>query len=1218
VLLWKTVRTPVPGLAALCLAAALLGSSGPAAAEAYPSSDVLVPYFEVALQPTPGLNTLFSICNDSDHPLQVQISINTNWGIPVLQVPHTVQADEVHTVNLYAWIVEGRLFDRTLTPEELSHVQAALSGKPSPRDGKWYGTEVAPGRAVGSVTIRTTSAKRPDVLWGDYFIVDPATDLFQGETLANIDENQSDAPCERHAIRFLNGGAFQDGTELIIWTGRRWAPSPTQEPLYEEGVKIRSLIYNEPGLVIGRRDLTLLPVQTLQVSSLSLPEPFGWMDLVTDDPSYITAHYLATNQTSGSLHAYCLKSEAGGGEGPAIRLRKRVNGEDADQPPGLAIPVGSPVTWEYEVTNLGTVTLSSLEVTDNTGVVVTCPQDFLDPGESLVCTASGTAEPCEHVNIGSAVAAGPDGTIVTSEDPAYYTGSFRATIAVEKAVNGQDADQPPGPAFPVGTELQWTFVVTNTGTVALTNVTVTDDSGLSVTCPKTTLQPGESMTCTAGSTAVAGDHVNVATAKGKPPCGTDATASDPVYIHVTSEPGIDLEKLTNGEDADQEPGPSIDMGGAVHWTYRVTNIGNVALKSVAVSDDHGVAVTCPKTTLAVGETMDCTGSGVAQACQYGNLGTATALEAVPPGQAVSDQDASHYFGQIRPAVTLVKLTNGTDDPELVVGDTVHWTYTATNTGNVALTGVTVTDDRDVAVSCPKTTLQPAESMTCTAQGTVVSGHYQNVGMVTGKPPCGADVSASDGSSYIGRTLDIGLEKLVNGADADVEPYPVLVIGAPVLWTYVVTNTGDAALANVAVTDSEGWTVTCPKTVLAAGESMICTASGTALEGTHTNLGTATGSALDRTVTATDPATYVAHAPASIFLEKRVNGEDADTPTGPAVLVGSTLQWTFVVTNNGGVGLTNVTVTDPGLTVSCPKTALVSGETMTCTATGTAAHGQHQNVATAVGTPPSGPTVSASDPAHYLGLTPGISLEKLVNGQDADTAPGVLVVKCSTLQWSYVVTNTGEVPLANVTVVDDQAASAVATRTGGSCPNPVPFLLTCPKTTLAVGETMTCTASSTAKVVGQHVNVATAKGTPQGGSAVSAEDAAYYKVVYSYQGCTPGYWKNHTGSWPATGYATGEVVLNVFSAAIRFPELGYSSLLQALSFQGGSSDQGAAEILLRAGVAALLNAAHPNVTYPRTEASVLADVNLALTGSRDQMLTLAAALDADNNRGCPLN
>jgi hypothetical protein len=80
-----------------------------------------------------------------------------------------------------------------------------------------------------------------------------------------------------------------------------------------------------------------------------------------------------------------------------------------------------------------------------------------------------------------------------------------------------------------------------------------------------------------------------------------------------------------------------------------------------------------------------------------------------------------------------------------------------------------------------------------------------------------------------------------------------------------------------------------------------------------------------------------------------------------------------------------------------------------------------------------------------------------------------------------------------------------------------------------------------------------------------------------------------------------------------------TLVQALNFKGGSGAQGAAQILLRAAVAALLNSAHPDVDYPRTTAEVIADVNAALaSGNRSTMLALATELDDDNNLGCPLN
>ncbi|MGQ0722879.1 MAG: SdrD B-like domain-containing protein [Candidatus Eiseniibacteriota bacterium] len=121
-----------------------------------------------------------------------------------------------------------------------------------------------------------------------------------------------------------------------------------------------------------------------------------------------------------------------------------------------------------------------------------------------------------------------------------------------------------------------------------------------------------------------------------------------------------------------------------------------------------------------------------------------------------------------------------------------------------------------------------------------------------------------------------------------------------------------------------------------------------------------------------------------------------------------------------------------------------------------------------------------------------------------------------------------------------------------------------------------------------------------------------------EGCTPGYWKNHTGSWAPTGYTTGQALSTVFNMG-NFPALASTSLHAALSFKGGPGASGGAQIMLRAAVAALLNTSHPGVSYPRSEADVILDVNAALaTADRTTMLGLGTELDNDNNLGCPLN
>jgi hypothetical protein len=127
-----------------------------------------------------------------------------------------------------------------------------------------------------------------------------------------------------------------------------------------------------------------------------------------------------------------------------------------------------------------------------------------------------------------------------------------------------------------------------------------------------------------------------------------------------------------------------------------------------------------------------------------------------------------------------------------------------------------------------------------------------------------------------------------------------------------------------------------------------------------------------------------------------------------------------------------------------------------------------------------------------------------------------------------------------------------------------------------------------------------------------------------EGCTPGYWKNHTDAWEEF---TPGTPLNVYASNFTFPDelAKYRTMtfLEALKFKGGAGVEGATQILMRAATAAFLNAAHEGVGYPYrryTDPFNIQDqVNAALASlDRDTMLGLAATLDRANNLGCPLN
>ena len=124
-----------------------------------------------------------------------------------------------------------------------------------------------------------------------------------------------------------------------------------------------------------------------------------------------------------------------------------------------------------------------------------------------------------------------------------------------------------------------------------------------------------------------------------------------------------------------------------------------------------------------------------------------------------------------------------------------------------------------------------------------------------------------------------------------------------------------------------------------------------------------------------------------------------------------------------------------------------------------------------------------------------------------------------------------------------------------------------------------------------------------------------------EGCTPGYWKNHTSNWQE--YRPSRLVNTVFTIPTNLESLGKLTFLKALQGGGGAGVQGAAKILLRAAVAGFLNAAHEGVGYPYRRFNepfeILERVDAALaSGNRKTMLDLAAQLDAANNLGCPLN
>jgi hypothetical protein len=149
-----------------------------------------------------------------------------------------------------------------------------------------------------------------------------------------------------------------------------------------------------------------------------------------------------------------------------------------------------------------------------------------------------------------------------------------------------------------------------------------------------------------------------------------------------------------------------------------------------------------------------------------------------------------------------------------------------------------------------------------------------------------------------------------------------------------------------------------------------------------------------------------------------------------------------------------------------------------------------------------------------------------------------------------------------------------------------------------------------KLAGSYTVVATLVASP---FCTSTTDPAIVTTeICAQEGCTLGYWKNHTDRW-CQDYRTCDLFGNVFVDAPS--NLANLTLLEALNLGGGGIYN-----LARQGVAALLNTCSDEVDYAGyfdNSSSVIDAVNAAYRADGKAPGLLASELDYFNNSGCPL-
>lgn len=268
------------------------------------------------------------------------------------------------------------------------------------------------------------------------------------------------------------------------------------------------------------------------------------------------------------------------------------------------------------------------------------------------------------------------------------------------------------------------------------------------------------------------------------------------------------------------------------------------------------------------------------------------------------------------------------------------------------------------------------------------------------------------------------------------------------------------------------------------------------------------------------------------------------------------------------------------------------------------------------------TNSSSDLTIDFGFTPAPPALLLTKTPDQGTAGAG-----NPIGFVMTVTNTGSGTATGVTLNDplptrDGTITWSIDYTGSTAGCSLSAnLITCSFGSLTPGASATVhvVGNTQANSCGVVSNTATAQASNHAPISASAS-VDIQCAPRPFAGCTPGFWKQakHYQYW--ANYSPAQLVGSVFGNSNLYDrkdtKLSGYSLAAGLSFQGGSTLSGAAEILLRASVAALLNAQSPSVNYPNTPSEVINSVNAALASqNRDAMLGLATRLDEYNNARC---
>ena len=403
------------------------------------------------------------------------------------------------------------------------------------------------------------------------------------------------------------------------------------------------------------------------------------------------------------------------------------------------------------------------------------------------------------------------------------------------------------PIVVAGSTITFDYLVSNTGNVPMSGLTVADDvvTADDIDCNGSAdgngqpllLEVGHSVTCTTAGRVTAGQGRRTATvtASAESAPGTVAEiqpVADTTYwfgsapglttrtFVTTVSPGVDANgdgeldaaptrQVSSVDDADRPAADATAVhvvadGTKVWWVYEVHNTGAVPLSEVNVIDQQRGPI-CGGLVLAPGEHRFCVAPATltragSDSGRHRALSSVTAVDGSDPSKRVPVGpvgDAAHAF-VVRPQLEVAVSIDGTPAPPtslgVVSGATVELSYSITNSGDVAYEFVALSDAFTGLIDCPELNvgrggLEPGETVICTVRRQLQAA-----------PPA-ANTEQPDATDTA-EGLPLTVETLVRaeGQPAAVEGGTLATVIVETTWSYTASS---LAAGDEAFVDTDG-------------------------------------------------------------------------------------------------------------------------------------------------------------------------------------------------------------------------------------------------------------------------------------------------------------------------------------------------------------------------------------------------------------------------------